>query len=57
VKLDAAEMRALDALHEKDGKHRSLLGFHGDTPKGPGVLGWSYKQLGWDMGKGGVVGA
>jgi glycerol 2-dehydrogenase (NADP+) len=50
-------MRALDALHEKDGKHRSLLGFHGDTPKGPGVLGWSYKQLGWDMGKGGVVGA
>jgi hypothetical protein len=50
-------MRAIDALHTKEGKHLSLLdnyGYHGDTPNGPGVWGWTYEQLGWEMGKGGV---
>jgi glycerol 2-dehydrogenase (NADP+) len=57
LKLSDDDMRALDALHTKEGKHRSLLDYHGDTPGGPGVFGWTYKQMGWDMGQGGVVGA
>jgi glycerol 2-dehydrogenase (NADP+) len=55
--LSAEDMRAIDALHTKEGKHLSLLdnyGYHGDTPNGPGVWGWTYEQLGWEMGKGGV---
>jgi glycerol 2-dehydrogenase (NADP+) len=55
LELSKEEMRTLDALHTKEGKHRSLLTLHGDQPAGPGVFGWSYEQMGWDMGKGGLV--
>lgn len=51
VKLDDAHVRAIDAIHEQPGKHRSLLNYH--TEEGT-VLGWTYEQLGWELKKGGV---
>jgi hypothetical protein len=48
-------MRAVDEVHTQVGKHRSLLREHGITPNGPGVIGWSYEQLGSRMGEGVVV--
>lgn len=51
MKLDDADMRAVDGVHAQDGKHRSLLGYHGED----GVFGWTYEQMGWEMEKGGVA--
>jgi glycerol 2-dehydrogenase (NADP+) len=57
LKLSDHDIRALDALHTKEGRHRSVLDYHSDTPGGPGLFGWTYQRMGWDMGQGGVVGA
>ncbi|KAI0710093.1 Aldo/keto reductase [Earliella scabrosa] len=53
IPLSAAEMDALDQLHEKPGMHRSVCGFH--LPElGGSCFGWTYAQLGWEMTLGGV---
>ncbi|OCH92037.1 Aldo/keto reductase [Obba rivulosa] len=52
VQLSDEDMKTLDELHKKPGMHRSLLEYH--TEEGT-VYGWTYEELGWSMGKGGVV--
>jgi len=52
VKLDEAEIKAIDAVHTQPGMHRSLLAYHGTQSL---VFGWTYEQLGWDMKPGGIV--
>ena len=52
VELSAAEMNTIGAVHKKPNMHRSLLPYH--APDGT-VFGWTYKQLGWPMGHGGLV--
>ncbi|KAF5345276.1 hypothetical protein D9758_008430 [Tetrapyrgos nigripes] len=49
-------MNEIDAIHKEEGMHRSLSYVHNmsDDPEGK-VFGWTYKQLGWNMTKGGVV--
>ncbi|KZV61840.1 Aldo/keto reductase [Peniophora sp. CONT] len=53
VKLDAADVKAVDELHTQPGLHRSLLVAPGGV-KGQ-VFGWTYDQLGWNMDDNGVV--
>ncbi|ETW75512.1 hypothetical protein HETIRDRAFT_461341 [Heterobasidion irregulare TC 32-1] len=53
VKLDDADMQALNVLHERPGMHRSLLSSYHDN--NGSVFGWTYEQLGWDMKLGGIV--
>ncbi|ETW75513.1 hypothetical protein HETIRDRAFT_482239 [Heterobasidion irregulare TC 32-1] len=43
MKLDEADMRALDTLHERPRMHRSLLTYPGSNGS---ILGWTYEQLG-----------
>lgn len=50
VKLDDADIKAIDALHKKPDLHRSLLGYH--QPDGS-VFGWTYEEMGWELGVGG----
>jgi glycerol 2-dehydrogenase (NADP+) len=47
-------MQVLDQLHLKPGMHRSVCGFH-SLELGGSCFGWSYEQLGWDFGPGGVM--
>ena len=54
LKLSPEELETINQFHKKPGMHRSLLGYHGDQEP-YGVFGWTYEQLGWPMGKGGVV--
>ncbi|RDB26737.1 D-galacturonate reductase [Hypsizygus marmoreus] len=54
ISLTEEEMRVLDRMHEKPGMHRSVCVFHSEA-LGGSCFGWTYKQLGWDMGVGGVV--
>ncbi|GJE99050.1 aldo/keto reductase [Phanerochaete sordida] len=51
VTLSEEDMRLVDAIHTKPGMHRSLLAHTQDGV----VFGWTYEQLGWAMGLGGVV--
>ncbi|KAA1470614.1 aado/keto reductase [Dentipellis sp. KUC8613] len=53
VKLDEADMKALDGIHEQPGKHRSLLVYQGSKPGE--VFGWKYEWLGWNRTADGVV--
>lgn len=50
VKLDDADVKAIDAVHKKPGLHRSLLDYH--SPDG-GVFGWTYEEMGWELEVGG----
>lgn len=52
AKLDKDELEAIEGIHKKEGKHRSLLTYHSDDGS---VFGWTYEQLGWDLVKGGVA--
>lgn len=45
-------MKAIDEIHKKDGKHRSLLNYHSDDGS---VFGWTYEQMGWELSPGGIV--
>lgn len=45
-------MRAVDGIHKKEGKHRSLLPYHQEDGT---VLGWTYEQMGWEMVTGGIA--
>ncbi|KAF5345277.1 hypothetical protein D9758_008437 [Tetrapyrgos nigripes] len=49
-------LKEIDGIHKEEGMHRSLSYVHmmSDDREGK-VFGWSYKQLGWNMKKGGVV--
>jgi glycerol 2-dehydrogenase (NADP+) len=51
-RLSTENMSTINALHERPGLHRSLLGFHKEDCT---VFGWSYEDLGWNMTKGGMV--
>lgn len=53
VSLDDADMAAINSIHKGEGLHRSLLTFHDINL--PGVVGWTYEQLGWPMVKGGFA--
>ncbi|KDQ55067.1 hypothetical protein JAAARDRAFT_37592 [Jaapia argillacea MUCL 33604] len=58
IALSPAEMDQINAIHRKPNMHRSLCGYHskGNGPKGGwGIFGWSYEELGWNMGEDGVV--
>ncbi|KAI7776492.1 hypothetical protein LA080_005321 [Diaporthe eres] len=50
VKLDDADIMAIDAVHKKPDLHRSLLNYH--SPDGS-VFGWTYEQMGWELEVGG----
>jgi glycerol 2-dehydrogenase (NADP+) len=50
--LPGDDMEALDMLHKEPGMHRSLLTYH--NPEGK-VFGWTYEQLGWNMGPMGIM--
>ncbi|THU87872.1 aado/keto reductase [Dendrothele bispora CBS 962.96] len=54
IQLDEDSMTVLDNLHQKEGMHRSVCGFH-STDSGGSCFGWTYEQLGWGMTVGGVV--
>jgi len=54
VSLSAEDMAILDALHQQPNMHKSLLTYH-SKEEPLGVFGWTYEQLGWNMGLGGVV--
>ncbi|THU76027.1 Aldo/keto reductase [Dendrothele bispora CBS 962.96] len=56
IRLPENLMEEIDGIHNEEGMHRSLSYVHkmSDDPEGR-VFGWSYKQLGWNMTKGGVV--
>lgn len=47
-------MKAIDAIHEQPGKHRSLMPFPFHLEDGT-TLGWTYEQLGWELKKGGIA--
>ncbi|VDC01505.1 unnamed protein product [Peniophora sp. CBMAI 1063] len=51
VKLEDADVKAIDELHKQPGLHRSVLGYHTDA----GVHGWTHEQLGWPFDAEGVV--
>ncbi|KIK70052.1 hypothetical protein GYMLUDRAFT_34498 [Collybiopsis luxurians FD-317 M1] len=54
LKLSDEDMKILDEVHHEPGAHRTL--FHIEPSRLEGVvLGWTYKQLGWDLVKGGIV--
>ncbi|KAJ7785254.1 NADP-dependent oxidoreductase domain-containing protein [Mycena maculata] len=53
ITLSDGDMKAIDALHQTPGMHKSLLHFH--AKDGSGVFGWTYEQLGWNMVAGGIV--
>jgi len=53
VKLDAEDVKDLDALHRQPEMHRSLLELHQLQPGS--IFGWTYRQLGWNMKPGGIV--
>ena len=46
-------MKDLDMFHKKPGMHRSVCGFH-SAELGGSCFGWTYEQLGWDLGVGGI---
>lgn len=52
VELDDKELKEIDGIHEKEGKHRSLLPYHNDNGT---VFGWTYEQMGWSMTTGGIA--
>ncbi|KAF5353949.1 hypothetical protein D9756_007176 [Leucocoprinus leucothites] len=54
VELSAADMQVLDRLYLKPGMHHSVCGFHSHE-FGGSCFGWSYEQLGWGFGLGGVM--
>ncbi|KXN85649.1 Putative reductase 1 [Leucoagaricus sp. SymC.cos] len=54
VELPSHDMETLDKLHLKPGMHRSVCGFH-SAELGGSCFGWTYKQLGWGFGLGGVM--
>ncbi|KAG7093282.1 hypothetical protein E1B28_006964 [Marasmius oreades] len=47
VTLSREDMEAVDKIHTEPGKHRSTLTYHDQSGR---VFGWTYEQLGWDMG-------
>lgn len=49
MKLDDGDVKAIDSIYKKDGKHKSLLTYHNDDGT---VFGWTYEQLGWNLLKG-----
>lgn len=51
-KLEDADLKIIDSLHKKPGMHRSLLNYHQADGT---VFGWTYEQLGWELGLGGKV--
>ncbi|KAH0579830.1 hypothetical protein H2248_002658 [Termitomyces sp. 'cryptogamus'] len=54
IELSNDDMEVLDRLHLKPGMHRSVCGFH--SPElGGSCFGWSYQQLGWNFGQGGIM--
>ncbi|TFY55276.1 hypothetical protein EVG20_g9379 [Dentipellis fragilis] len=53
VKLDEADMKALDSIHEQPGKHRQLIVYPFSEPGE--VFGWKYEWLGWNRTPEGVV--
>lgn len=52
MKLDDADIKAIDAVHKKPDLHRSLLNYH--SPDGS-VFGWTYEEMGWELEVGGKV--
>ncbi|KAI5117867.1 hypothetical protein M0805_006569 [Coniferiporia weirii] len=51
VNLSETDMKTLDEIHLKPGMHRSLMRYHQNGM----VVGWTHKQLGWNMNGDGVV--
>ena len=51
VTLSGEDLRLISGIHQKPGLHRSLVAHTQDGV----VFGWTYEQLGWAMGLGGVV--
>ena len=54
VKLEAADVKAIDELHTQPGLHRSVIVPPPGSAKGA-VFGWTYEQLGWNMDDDGVI--
>ncbi|TRM69190.1 NADP-dependent oxidoreductase domain-containing protein [Schizophyllum amplum] len=52
IPLSPSDMQAIDAIHKQPGMHKSLLKYHNADGT---VMGWTYEQLGWNFGVGGVV--
>ena len=46
VKLEAADVKAIDELHTQPGLHRSVIVPPPGSAKGA-VFGWTYEELGW----------
>jgi hypothetical protein len=53
VTLSKEDMAEIDAFHKKPGMHRTLT--FSKKCEGNMVLGWTFEQLGWNMGDGGYV--
>lgn len=49
LQLDDDDLKAIDGIHKKDGKHKSLLSYHDDDGS---AFGWTYEQMGWELLKG-----
>ncbi|KAA1470661.1 Aldo/keto reductase [Dentipellis sp. KUC8613] len=53
VKLDEADMTAINSIHEQPGKHRQLIVYPYSEPGE--AFGWKYEWLGWNRTPEGVV--
>ncbi|KAG8786299.1 hypothetical protein FRC19_001694 [Serendipita sp. 401] len=54
VKLASEDMAQIDLFHKQEGMHRTLC--HRKRVEGTTALfGWTFEQLGWNLGEGGVA--